>query len=113
MKAENVTTGENVADHVEVATTPLARMRGLLGRDSLPQGNGLLIRSCKGVHTFGMKFSIDIVFLNRENRVVAVRKNTPPNRLTRIYLSASSVLELPAGTLGSSMISPGDIIILV
>lgn len=112
MRVRNGSTGEEIADHVEIASTPLSRMKGLLGKNSLPRGEGLLITSCRSVHTFGMKFPIDIIFLSRENRVVAVRKNTPPNRLTRIHLSASSVLELPAGTLDSSPISPGDTIIL-
>jgi uncharacterized protein len=112
MRVINETTGECIVANLAVAESPLARMRGLLGRDSLPVGEGLLLQPCKGVHTFGMKFSIDVIFLNGENKVVAVRNNLPPNRLTRIFLSSSSVLELPAGTLESMTISPGDVLIL-
>jgi uncharacterized protein len=108
MKAINETTGKNIADNLVVAGTLLARMKGLLGRDSLPNGEGLLIKPCMGIHTFGMKCSLDIVFLNRENRVVAVKRNVPPNRMSRIYLSARSVLELPAGTLEGTQVTMGD-----
>jgi uncharacterized protein len=111
MKAINEATGKNIADNLVVAGTLLARMKGLLGRNSLPSGEGLLIKSCMGIHTFGMKYPLDIVFLNRENRVVAVKRNMPPNRVTGLCFSASSVLELPVGTLDSSETSPGDTIV--
>ncbi len=83
-------------------------MKGLLGRNSLDDGEGLLIRPCKGIHTFGMKFPIDAVFLNKNNRVIAISKNILPNRMTRIYLSASSVIELTAGTAEATAINIGD-----
>jgi uncharacterized membrane protein (UPF0127 family) len=108
MKAINETTGKNIADNLVVAGTLLARMKGLLGRDSLPNGEGLLIKPCMGIHTFGMKYPLDIVFLDRENRVVAVKQNMPPNRVSRIYFSAVSVFELPAGTLEGTQVTIGD-----
>jgi uncharacterized membrane protein (UPF0127 family) len=108
MKAINETTGECIADFIEEAKTPLARMKGLLGRDSLSSGEGLFIHPCKGIHTFGMKFPIDIIFLNRENRVVAIRKSIPANRMSPYYFTASCVLELPAGTIECLRIVKGD-----
>lgn len=99
MKAALTNSGKELATHVTVAASLPARIRGLLGRNSLPEGEGLLIRPCKGIHTFFMKFPIDAVFLDRDNRVVALYKSLQPNRLTLIYLKANSVLELPAGTL--------------
>lgn len=83
-------------------------MKGLLGRNSLDDGEGLLIRPCKGIHTFGMRFPIDAVFLNRDKRVVAAICNIMPNRMTRMYLGASSVIELPAGTIDKTATLPGD-----
>jgi len=108
MKVIDEITGKSVADDLVTARTVLARMKGLLGRDSLSSGEGLLIQPCMGVHTFGMKFPLDIVFLDREDRVVAVKRNMPPNRISRLYPSAASVLELPAGTLGSLRMVKGD-----
>ena len=83
-------------------------MKGLLGRSSLEDGEGLLIRPCKGIHTFGMKFPIDAVFLNKNIRVIAISKNILPNRMTRMYFEASSVIELPAGTLDRTATLAGD-----
>ena len=85
-----------------------SRMKGLLGKSSLAAGEGLLIKPCKGIHTFGMRFPIDVLFLNKGNYVVATIKNIKPNKMTRLYLEASSVIELPAGTLDATATKPGD-----
>jgi len=101
MKAVLISSGKVLATDVAVATSLMARMRGLMGRSSLPAGQGLLIQPCKGIHTFFMRFSIDAVFLDRDNRVVAFFQSLAPNRMTPVYGKAKSVLELPAGTLGA------------
>jgi uncharacterized membrane protein (UPF0127 family) len=108
MKARNVTKNQLIADKLEFAENVMSRMIGLLGRDSLPAGSGLLIKPCKGIHTFGMKYEIDALFLGKDNRIVATIKRIPPNRLTRIYFSAVSVLELPAGTIELTSTKVGD-----
>ena len=87
-----------------------ARMKGLLGRENLGAGEAMLIRPCKGIHTMLMRFSIDAAFLDRKNVVVAVRKNLPPNRMTRLYFKAASVLELPEGTLPATDTGVGDLL---
>lgn len=92
------------------ADTVFSRMKGLLGRSSLMAGEGLLIKPCKGIHTFGMRFPIDALFLNRGNVVVATIKSIQPNKMTRLYLEASSVIELSAGTLDATATKPGDTI---
>ena len=102
MKATNRTTGQTLAGNLLMAETPMSRTRGLLGRNGLPEGEGLLLRPCLGVHTFFMKFPIDLVFLDRRNRVVAAVKDLKPHRMTGLVRSASSVLELPAGTVEAS-----------
>lgn len=109
MKAVIESGGKELAADVTVASSLPARIRGLLGSSSLPVGQGLLIKPCKGIHTFFMKFSIDAVFLDRDNRVMALYLSLPPNRMTRIYLKAVSVLELPAGTLCPD-VAVGDMI---
>lgn len=111
MKAVLTSGGQELATHVTVASSLSSRVRGLLGRTDLPAGEGLLIRPCKGIHTFFMKFAIDAVFLDKDSRVVALYHSLPPNRMTRISLKAVSVLELPAGVLGEG-VSVGDILTL-
>lgn len=95
--------GIELGNDISLATSLPARLKGLLGKNKLEAGKGLLICPCKGIHTFFMKFSIDAVFLDKENRVVALAQALPPNRMTSIYPKAVSVLELPAGTLGEGV----------
>jgi uncharacterized membrane protein (UPF0127 family) len=110
MKAINLSKNQILADYLECAVTVISRMRGLLGKASMPRGSGLLIKPCKGIHTFGMKFDIDVLFLDRDNKVVAIRKKISRNRMTRIYFSAYSVLELPTGTIDMTFTHIGDLI---
>ncbi len=89
--------GRVVCERCLVATTPLARMRGLLGRSDLPRGEGILLRPAGSIHTFFMRFPIDVVFLDRENRVVDVERELVPWRTAK-RRGAKAVLELAAGT---------------
>ncbi len=98
---------ESIVAYVEVADRGPARTRGLLGRQSLGEGEGLWIVPCEAVHTFGMKFAIDLVFLDRRNVVRKMRSSVPPWRLSGC-LRARSVLELAAGTLERTPVHPGD-----
>ena len=102
MRAIDLTSGKELALQLAVADTLLARLKGLLGRSELPPGAGLWIRPCNSIHTFGMRFPIDALFLDKERRVVGVAAALQPNRITRVYLKASSVIELPAGTLAAA-----------
>lgn len=105
--------GQELVGNLIVADSILTRMKGLLGKDSLQSGSGLLLKPCKGVHTFGMRFAIDVVILDRENRVIAIKNRLKPNRMTAIYLSATTVLELPAATASAAKLSVGDFIEIV
>jgi len=108
MKAINRTSGKELALHLAIAETLRARLQGLLGRETLPPGAGLWIRPCNSIHTFGMRFPIDALFLDQERRVVGLAQALKPNRVSRIYARARSVLELPAGTLKAAGALPGD-----
>lgn len=108
MRAINSTRQTELASRLVVADNIFTRMKGLLGRNSLAEGEGLLIRPCKGIHTFGMKFPIDVVFLDSRNLVIAVHKELASNRLTPIYPKGASVLELPAGTIEATATKIGD-----
>ncbi|MGD2080668.1 MAG: DUF192 domain-containing protein [Nitrospirota bacterium] len=108
MKALNARSGKSIADTVVKANSALSRMKGLLGRADFPPGEALLLKPCKLIHTFGMKFPIDVLFLGKGNDVVAVEENLLPNRLSAFVIRASSVLELPAGTLAATDTKKGD-----
>jgi uncharacterized protein len=90
-----------------VADTVLARMKGLLGRKELASGEGLLLRPASSVHTCFMRFPIDVVFLDRELRVLALTTNLKPWRAAA-RRGARAVLELPAGECERRDIRPGE-----
>ncbi len=108
MKAINRTKQKVLADDLAVADTALRRLVGLLGKSHLPGGKGLLITPCKGVHTIGMRFPIDVLFISKSNEIVAVVRNLQPNRMTRLYRYAVSALELPADMLDETGTNIGD-----
>jgi uncharacterized membrane protein (UPF0127 family) len=107
LKIRNVTRGLDVATRVEVAGQSGQRRKGLLGRTGLPAGHGLWISPCEAVHTFFMKFSIDLIYLDRNLRVKKVRNSVPPWRMSAC-LSAHSILELAPGAALASKTMPGD-----
>jgi uncharacterized membrane protein (UPF0127 family) len=82
---------------VEVPTTRWERMRGLIGRVSVPPGRALVLENARSVHTFGMRFTIDAVFLDAELRVVAVRR-VPPGRIALPRRGVRQVLECHEGS---------------
>jgi uncharacterized membrane protein (UPF0127 family) len=113
MKAVNLTRNKELAYNVTEACSLFERMRGLLGRQKLEQGESLWIRPCNSIHSIGMKFPIDVIFLDSENTVVAIRNQMPAYRITGVYFRASSVLELPAGILRETNTQVGDRIDIV
>lgn len=96
-----------LATAADVADTSQKRRTGLLKHKSLPQGEGLWITPCEGIHTWFMKFAIDIVFLDRNRKVLKARSGMGPWRLA-FCLRAQSILELPAGTLLATGTARGD-----
>jgi uncharacterized membrane protein (UPF0127 family) len=106
-QALNVTRGTILAAQLEKAHTAAARNKGLLGREGLSPGEGLWIAPCESVHTFLMRFPIDLIYLDRKLRVKKVRHSVPPWRMSAC-LTAHSVLELPAGTAAATQTRRGD-----
>jgi hypothetical protein len=96
-----------LADAVDLADSSAKRRTGLLKHDRLEPGHGLWIVPCESVHTFFMKFSIDLVYLDKKRKVRKVRHAVPPWRLSAC-LTAHSVLELPAGTVEQTGTRVGD-----
>jgi uncharacterized protein len=99
--------GTVLATRLEVAASGSKRAKGLLGREGLGSGEGLWIVPCESVHTFFMRFAIDLVYLDRKNKVKKVRSSIGPWRISAC-LSAHSVLELPAGTVHKTVTEAGD-----
>jgi uncharacterized membrane protein (UPF0127 family) len=104
----NRTRGAVLADRVARAERLLDRLRGLLGRAALGDGEALAISPCSSIHTFLMQFPIDAVFLDARGRVVRALAGLRPWRATRVHLRARQVVELPAGTLARSGTREGD-----
>lgn len=108
VKVLNASRGGLLAERAAVANTPSSRRRGLLGTEMLEEGDGLLITPCRQVHTLGMRYPIDLVFLDVEGRVVKTVRGLRPWRLSPFVLRARAVLEVPAGTVEGSGTAPGD-----
>jgi uncharacterized membrane protein (UPF0127 family) len=107
LRIRNATRNTVLATAVLVAETSRQRRTGLLRHKSLPPGEGLLIGPCEAVHTFGMKFAIDVLFLDRKHKVLKVRPEMGRGKIS-VCLRAHSVLELPAGTAAATGTLPGD-----
>jgi uncharacterized membrane protein (UPF0127 family) len=99
--------GAVVAARIELAIDSTGRRRGLLGRASLPSGDALVIAPCGGIHTFFMRFPIDVAFVDRQGKLVGVHKYLKPWRIA-LSLSAFAVVELSAGALDRAQLAQGD-----
>jgi uncharacterized membrane protein (UPF0127 family) len=98
--------GNVVCEHCLLAETAPARLRGLLGRSGLFSGEGMLLRPASSIHTAFMRFAIDAVFLDRDDRVLKVAAELPPWRMAACK-GARAVLELPAGEAQRRGLRPG------
>lgn len=108
MRAVNPQRGTVLAWRVERADGFWRRLRGLMFRPPLPPGAALLLVPCRQVHTFWMRCAIDVVFLDRRGRVVAVLPELAPGRIGPRVGGAHAALELPAGTAAATRTAVGD-----
>jgi uncharacterized membrane protein (UPF0127 family) len=115
--ARNLTRGTTIAERMEVGASLWARFLGLMGRPSLPPGDGLWLPDANGIHMMFMRFPIDAVFLGRPDgeggrRVLAVRRRLPAwTGLVPWVGGAHGVIELPVGAIQSSLTQEGDIVV--
>lgn len=93
---------------IEVADTSFARMKGLMFQKEIK--NGLLIKPCNSVHTFFMKKSIDILYLNKQGKIIKMTPAMKPWRVGPIVFGAKSVIELPENTIQRMGIQLNDIV---
>lgn len=108
MKLTNITKNTILAEDAVVAKSFLARMRGLLGKKVFKQNQALIITPCNSVHTFFMHFPIDILFVGKDNCVLAVIEALKPYRFSKIYPNAYFVIELPAGAIKATSTAVPD-----
>ena len=102
--------GTVVCERCEGPESSFGRARGLLGRDGLGVGEGMLIDRAGSVHMFFMRFPIDVVFLDRDRKVVGVRPGLPPWRVAGAR-RAVAALELPAGAAAAAAVEEGDVLV--
>jgi hypothetical protein len=108
MRIINQTKNTILAQNASIAKTAFKRMKGLLGRRDFAKGQALILKPGNSVHTFFMRFPIDVLFVDRGNKIIAAENYLKPWRLTRIWWRAKFVIELPAGVLLESKTSAGD-----
>ncbi|GAC1533837.1 MAG: hypothetical protein NVS2B17_02020 [Candidatus Velthaea sp.] len=104
----NASTGNVIADRLERPTTWLKRNIGLIGRPALERGEGLWLERCWGIHTVGVRFPLDVLFLGDDFRVVGFARCVQPGRLALINAFSKHVIEMPAGTLDAADVLVGD-----
>ena len=107
----NRANGAILGDRIGVAEWWWQRLRGLLGRPPLRAGEGLLLTPCQAIHMAGMKYPLDVVFLDQQSMVVAVYPRISPGGRTRWHASVRSALELPVGTLDATSTQVGDTLV--
>ncbi|RJO65048.1 MAG: DUF192 domain-containing protein [Candidatus Omnitrophota bacterium] len=99
-----------LAENVIIADSLFSRMKGLLGREKLGPNEALMLKPCNAIHTFFMRFSIDCLFMDENNRIVKSIADFAPWHISRPYFKSRFVIELPAGTIAATNTREGDLI---
>ncbi len=99
MRLINQTKNTILAEDVLIANNPLLRIKGLLGKKAFSAGQAIILEPCNSIHTFFMRFPIDVLFLDKNYKVIKALGNFCPNRISFIYWNSVRVIELPAGRL--------------
>ncbi|WP_246943550.1 DUF192 domain-containing protein [Bacillus pinisoli] len=112
MKLFNQSNNEELAAEVGRAYSFFKRLQGLMFSKELPQGCGLHLKPCQSIHTYFMNYPIDVVFVNQQLEVVGIVESISPSKATKVYRSAKSVFELPAGTVSRTNTNIGDVLVI-
>ncbi|MEX2532292.1 MAG: DUF192 domain-containing protein [Gemmatimonadota bacterium] len=108
LRVVNSTRDRDLGRRVGLANRRWSRLRGLLGRKELPEGEGLLIHPCRAVHMYGMRFPLDVLFLDERGQVDALYEGLEPWKRTGLHREARYALELPVGTIAATETRKGD-----
>jgi uncharacterized membrane protein (UPF0127 family) len=112
MKIINRTKNTLLAENAVLADTLLKRTKGLLGTADFKPGEAMVITSCNSIHTFFMHFPIDVLFVDKNYRIIKVLSSLKPFRISPLYFNANFVVELPTGTTVATSTTQGDCISL-
>lgn len=104
--------GEVLGTQIQVAANFFCRLRGLLFRKELKEGEGLLLSPCRQVHTFFMSFAIDVLFLDKQGKIVELIPEMLPGHISPLVKDGYQVLELPAGTVKLKELQKGEQIVI-
>lgn len=108
MELVNLSTGKVIANVVEEAVTFGSRLKGLMFRKDMPNDYAMHLKPCRSIHTFFMKFPIDVLYLDSENTIVGIETNLLPGKVGKKFHSARSVIELAAGQIGNTGTQTGQ-----
>jgi uncharacterized membrane protein (UPF0127 family) len=108
LTAINVTRGVRLTECGRIADSFLTRLVGLLRDRTLEYGDGMWIKPCNSIHSIGMRFRFDAIFLDKNLRVVHLVHDMKSWRISKMVFSAHSVLELPAGLIAQTKTEMGD-----
>ena len=108
MQVFNTTRKQKIATSARVAKSILSRLCGLLLSPPLTAGEGLYLVPCNSIHMFGMRFAIDVIFVDRNGVVVGLVKEIRPWMMSKLYWRAHGCLELPPGTIDATGTASGD-----
>ncbi len=104
----NLTQNIIVLENVRIAQSYFTRLKGLLGREDLDNSEGLVIKPCNSIHTIGMKFCIDVAFVDKNNIIIHIIKNMAPGKLSPIIKKSAFVIETKAGEFDKIGLVEGD-----
>jgi uncharacterized membrane protein (UPF0127 family) len=104
----NINRGTLLGEAIEVAQTAAQRVKGLLGRECLEDGQGLLFKEAGSLHTLFMRFPVDIVYADKNGKVIKLAESVGPFKLVAAPLRCYYALELPAGAINESRTRVGD-----
>ena len=108
MRVRNLSRDVHLADHAAVADTFWRRLRGLLGRNGLHAGDGLVITPCNSVHMIGMRFPLDVLHLDKSGTVLRALPDLQPGQFGPLVRHSHVAIELPAGTIAATGTAVGD-----
>ena len=113
MEIINKTKNTLLAKDIVIANTPFKRMKGLLGKKEFREGQALILKPCNSVHTFFLRFAIDVIFVDKHSKVIEAISCLKPFHLTRVHWLSALAIELPAGIILSSHTQEGDLLAII
>lgn len=108
IEVKNISKDMIIVQNGEIADTFLTRLKGLLGRQGLDEGQGLVIKPCNSVHMIGMKFPIDVIFVDKDDVVCHIIEDLAPGKIGPVIKESAYVVEVPVGTVKRSNTGVGD-----